>query len=583
MAYNEKRILEMFDELEQEERNGTELGTDENDSDFSDVDNQVIEQNVDPNSDSEESENEEQPQQEVAAARDPFYIGKDGETHWSFTPVRKSTQTLACNIITKLPGPIREAKQAKNEIDCFKLFFPDETINKIVTFTNIKIRSVQARYSRNRDARETDFDEICAYLGLLYIGGVCQSGKQNVLDLWRKDGFGIEMFRLTMGVNRFRFLQSMIRFDDVSDENRGHRKKIDKMFCVREMFECFVDHCKANYSHSAYITVDEMLPNFRGRCSFRVFMPQKPGKYGIKVWACSDAKTFYTSNMEIFIGNQPNGPYKTDNRVMAVVLRLVSHIQNSGRNVTTDNFFTSVPLAEALLQKNLTLVGTMRKNKKEIPPIFVAKNRQRPVPSTMFGFSTSSTICSFKPKQNKLVVLLSTLHHDDTIDNSTDGGKPEIVSFYNKTKVGVDTSDALQKAYSLARVATRWPLTIFFFMLNVGGVNSYIIFRHNSQEAKTRREFLFSLGRQLVSNHCKRRLYDTNISNSLKSRISEIFEFARKRQLENEVQEGKCKYCPLKKNRKTKTKCVMCNNPICREHTTTTCTQCSENNDEVDE
>ena len=35
------------------------------------------------------------------------------------------------------------------------------------------------------------------------------------------------------------------------------------------------------------------------------------------------------------------------------------------RSVTTDNFFTSVPAAEFLLQKNLTMTGTLRAKKKK--------------------------------------------------------------------------------------------------------------------------------------------------------------------------------------------------------------------------
>lgn len=180
------------------------------------------------------------------------------------------------------------------------------------------------------------------------------------------------MFRLVMSVNRFKFLQQVLRFDDTSDPNRQDRKNIEKLYCVRELFEQFVLNCKQNYSHSSYFTVDEMLPNLKGRCSFRVFMPQKPG---LKVWACTDAKRFYTSNMEIFVGNQSAGPYHVSNAMPAVVLRIVSHIENSGRNITCDNLFTSVPLAESILQKKLTMVGTMRKNKGEIPPLFVTKDK----------------------------------------------------------------------------------------------------------------------------------------------------------------------------------------------------------------
>ena len=56
---------------------------------------------------------------------------------------------------------------------------------------------------------------------------------------------------------------------------------------------------------------------------------------------------------------------------------LCSPLQHSDRNVTADNFFTSVQLAESLLDKNLTLVGTLRQNKPDIPPIIKAsKSRE---------------------------------------------------------------------------------------------------------------------------------------------------------------------------------------------------------------
>ena len=60
-----------------------------------------------------------------------------------------------------------------------------------------------------------------------------------------------------------------------------------------------------------------------------------------------------------------------------VILDLAEDIGNfSGRNITCDNFFTNLSLARKLLQKKLTLIGTMRKSKPELPTDFtVAKER----------------------------------------------------------------------------------------------------------------------------------------------------------------------------------------------------------------
>jgi hypothetical protein len=51
--------------------------------------------------------------------------------------------------------------------------------------------------------------------------------------------------------------------------------------------------------------------------------------------------------------------------------QLVSDQDRGGRNVTTDNFFTSIGLANLLKnKKKLTLVWTMKQNKREIPQEF---------------------------------------------------------------------------------------------------------------------------------------------------------------------------------------------------------------------
>ena len=38
-----------------------------------------------------------------------------------------------------------------------------------------------------------------------------------------------------------------------------------------------------------------------------------------------------------------------------------------GRNITTDNLYTSIPLGQELLDRGVTLVGILRKNRKGIP------------------------------------------------------------------------------------------------------------------------------------------------------------------------------------------------------------------------
>lgn len=220
-----------------------------------------------------------------------------------------------------------------------------------------------------------------------------------------------------MSAQRFKFLLRVLRFDDCT--TRQQRKALDKICHIREIFEMFVQNCKDNYTLPAFVTVDEKLEAFRGRCSFRLYIPNKPNPYGIKIQSLCDAKMFYAFSMEIYPGKQPTErPFHRDNSGLAIVQRLCEPISNTGRYVTTDYWYTSTPLANALLQNGLTIVGTIRKNNTEIPPKFNVL-RGRSVKSNMFGFRDDMVLVSHVPKAGKNDLLISTMHNDDKIDAQT--------------------------------------------------------------------------------------------------------------------------------------------------------------------
>ena len=177
---------------------------------------------------------------------------------------------------------------------------------------------------------------------------------------------------------RFKFLLRCLRFDNKSD--REKRKKTDRLAPIREVFEMFADNCRNNYSISKYCKIDESLVPFQGRRPFRQFMQNKPAKYVIKVFCLVDSRMFYTSQMEIYAGKHPEGPYNLSNSLADVVKRLIQPISLTGRNVTFDNWFTSVTLAEEILkQHKITIVGTIRKNKGEIHPEFISTKERRKI------------------------------------------------------------------------------------------------------------------------------------------------------------------------------------------------------------
>ena len=83
-----------------------------------------------------------------------------------------------------------------------------------------------------------------------------------------------------------------------------------------------------------------------------------------------------------------------------VVLKLSELFQKSGRNITSDNFFTNLELGRKLLMRNITIVGTIRKNRKKLPAEFVS-TKDRKEFTTLNGFQKEAMIASHCPKKRK--------------------------------------------------------------------------------------------------------------------------------------------------------------------------------------
>ncbi|XP_056639755.1 piggyBac transposable element-derived protein 4-like [Diorhabda sublineata] len=180
-------------------------------------------------------------------------------------------------------------------------------------------------------------------------------------------------------------------------------------------------------------------------------------------------------------------------------------IYGSNNNVTVDNWFTSVSLADELLKDpyKLTIIGTPRSKKKEIPPVLLP-TRQRNANTSMFCYDQEKVLLSYVSRKQKVVLLLSTMHQVGEISEET--GKPAIVQNYNETKVGVDTFDQLCTNMSCSRKTKRWPLcVVLYVMINMANNNSFVIYSNNTLKRGEK-----SLSRYAID--LSRRLADEKIS-----------------------------------------------------------------------
>ncbi|KAL4113154.1 hypothetical protein QTP88_016830 [Uroleucon formosanum] len=315
--------------LRQEEEEPLSDNESEDDEDYVEESEHDTESDLGTSSDDEEVND--------ASTSNNFYFSKDKNTKWNKKPIKVSGRTRQHNIITHLPGVKGIAKNAKTPHDTFKLYFDEELMNILVLNTNIYILKIRVNYKRVADAQDTDIIELTAFIGLLLMSGVYRAAHLNIEELWDEDGPSI--FSLTMSYKLFLFLYLCIRFDNIN--SRDERKKTVKLAAVREIIDLFEKKFELAYTPAEYTTIDEQLIPFRGRCPFRQYLPNKPKRYGIKVFTLVDSRTFYLLKFEIYAGAQHDGPYKKVNTPFDIVQRLVEQIKGSGRNLTTDNWYSS--------------------------------------------------------------------------------------------------------------------------------------------------------------------------------------------------------------------------------------------------
>jgi len=135
------------------------------------------------------------------------------------------------------------------------------------------------------------------------------------------------------------------------------------------------------------------------------------------------------------------------------------------------------------------------------------------------------------------------------------------------------TRDKMCASYSVSRVTRRWPLAVFYILMNIAGINSWVIYTINtpSDELQCRILFLKNLSLSLMKEH----LISRSQIPSLPRDVSAFLEKYRPLPVEDDwdgitgrplKKWGSCFICGQQKNSSASLKCYQCNWFICKQH-----------------
>ncbi|XP_039444771.1 piggyBac transposable element-derived protein 4-like [Culex pipiens pallens] len=368
--------------------------------------------------DNNEEEEEEAERIYLNKAQDMEWTSKFHETGWDKNRQKFSESEGSFNVD---PMKIRTPK------DAFVEFVDAEMLESITKYTN-----AEAVAAGDSKFKPVSSDEFLAWMSCSVAAGLMGANHTGARALWTTDTvYGSGFFRSVMSLERYQAICKYVRFDDsvarrtprqYGDQAKPtYTKSADRLAPIRPILELFRKNFRDKYSPGENVAVDERIVSFRGRVEFRVYSKGKPDPYGIKVFGLSDADSAYFSTFDVYTGKVGNTAEVGQGK--RVVLQLTEPYIGSGRRVVFDNFFTSIPLCEELVERNLPCIGTLRKNKREIPVVV-----QDALKDTA--------------RENKHVIMLST---DPTVIPSEPIAEPAVVEMYNKYKGGVDLTDQFIK------------------------------------------------------------------------------------------------------------------------------------------
>lgn len=309
-------------------------------------------------------------------------VAAPDQTQWQVveTNISSSGRRGEQNVLKVIPGPSPHAKRfivGGIVSTTWRLLIDDGTLKHIRKCTEMEARRVLQTDEWNLSISELD-----AFLGVLYLRGATESKGMEIDFMW-SEKYRFPFCKNVMSRDRFREIMRFLRFDEKS--KRSERLKTDKFALISDVFSSFVSNCQLNYIPGPYISVDEQLFPSKTRCPFTQFMASKPDKYGQKFWVAVDVDTKYVINIFPYLGKNDERP--GDDRLGDfVVKKLVDPYLHKGRNVTCDNFFTSLRLAKFLKSNKTSIVGTVNKVRREVP-ICIKKAKEK-LHSTKAGTET---------------------------------------------------------------------------------------------------------------------------------------------------------------------------------------------------
>lgn len=312
------------------------------------------------------------------------------------------------------------------------------------------------------------------------------------------EGINVPFIQNAMSKNRFEQIKRHLHFVDNSKlPSKGH-PRWHPLQKVLSIIDKLLKRFRGGYVMGEYMSVDESMIKYKGRqVKFIQYMPNKPIKHGIKVFALCCGETGYLYGAWVYCGKDFDDASPAE-IVDRLLMQDPDFLTNSaGRTLYSDNYYTCNELMELLFTKyKMFSVGTvsLTKKKSRTSDDFAFHKLSGPAKKKVekgwfrwammkvpVGRGWFFKQCSTWMDKKQVGIMHNinvgppgehkTFRYDSKHQKRMPVNCHPIITDYIKYMRGVDIFDQSLYAYSLALKSIKWYFRIFYYFIDASYVN----------------------------------------------------------------------------------------------------------------
>ncbi|KAI4473362.1 hypothetical protein M0804_015378 [Polistes exclamans] len=315
-------------------------------------------------------------------------------------------------------------------------------------------------------------------------------------EYWSKDKLlRSDIFGELMTRDRYFKLLQMLHFtDDVNHSN-------DRLYKIRNVVEMLRKSFNEVFQPFQRLCIDESLLLYKGRLSFKQYIPLKRSRCGIKSFILSDCNTGFVQDLIIYAGSSTtvDSENASTGKSGAIVETLMKPHLGKGHTLYVDNWYASPALFKFLYNNGTNACGIVIKRRKGMPKF----DKRLKKGEAEFRSCDNLIVLKWMDKE---VYMISTMHTAQFKTLITHGGakvihKPVCVLDYNNSMGAVDKADMVISTVNSTHKSLKWYRKFFFHLVDICVWNAYCLYKHKTKQPISMAKFHLQLIKEILEKY----------------------------------------------------------------------------------